>query len=137
MQSSWSASPDPAGAEDRPDVVRRFVEASRRAEIIALVNSAGSDREVARATVDELCEALEAELAFVVVTRPDRGERETIGHIGLTPVAGGRGGRPTPLTRAAFGTRAAAGPRRRGPARPRRPPPRPLPLDGRAAAARW
>ena len=103
MQSSWSASPDPAGAEDRPDVVRRFVEASRRAEIIALVNSAGSDREVARATVDELCEALEAELAFLVVTRPDRGERETIGHIGLTPVQADAVGADA-LTRAAFGT---------------------------------
>jgi diguanylate cyclase (GGDEF)-like protein len=103
MQSSWSASPDPAGAEDRPDVVRRFVEASRRAEIIALVNSAGSDREVARATVDELCEALEAELAFLVVTRPDRGERETIGHLGLTPAQADAVG-ADPLTRAAFGT---------------------------------
>ena len=75
------------------------------------------DREVARATVDELCEALEAEVAFVVVTRPDRGERETIGHIGpharrrRTPWA------PTALTRAALRHRAPAGPRRRRPAR--------------------
>ncbi len=98
--------------QDVAGLVRRFVEASRRAEIIALVNSAHTDREVARATVDELCEALEAEITFVVVTRPDRGERETIGGMGLTAEEGDAVG-GDPLVRAALGAsrpRTHAGP---------------------------
>ena len=54
MPSSWSPSPEPAGPAGMTEVIRRFVEASRRAEIVALVNSARSAREVARASVDEL-----------------------------------------------------------------------------------
>jgi diguanylate cyclase (GGDEF)-like protein len=85
MPSWWSRSPNVPDEEDVGGVVRRFVEASRRAEIIALVNSARTDREVAHVIVDELCEALEAEVAVVVVTRPDRTDGETIGHVGLAP----------------------------------------------------
>ncbi|HWT24854.1 MAG TPA: diguanylate cyclase, partial [Solirubrobacteraceae bacterium] len=88
---------------DDGGVVRRFIEASRRAEIIALVNSARTDREVARATIDELCEALEAEIGFVVVTRPDRGERETVAAMGMTPAQAADAG-ADPLVREALGT---------------------------------
>src|SRR5688500_1344689 len=102
MPSWWSPSPDEPLEYDVGGVVRRFIEASRRAEIIALVNSARTDREVAGSTVDELCEALEAEIGFVVVTRPDRGERETIGAMGLTPALAAAVG-TDPLVRAAFG----------------------------------
>src|SRR3712207_8383685 len=81
---SWSSPSGeaPAGV-DRAVLFRRFVEASRRAEIVALVNSARTEREVADVIVDELAEALEAEIAFVVVARPDRGEHEVIGHVGV------------------------------------------------------
>ena len=51
---------------------------------MSLVNSAHTESAVASAAVNEACEAFEAEAAFVVVTRPGYGERETIGQIGLT-----------------------------------------------------
>jgi diguanylate cyclase (GGDEF)-like protein len=85
MPSSWSPSPNDPTEGEPSDVVRRFVEASRRAEIIALVNSARSDREVAGATVDELCEAMEAEIAFVLESRAERDEHAILGHMGLPP----------------------------------------------------
>jgi diguanylate cyclase (GGDEF)-like protein len=102
MRSSWSPLPEDTGGADDDTIVRRFVEASRRAEIIALVNSARTDREVAAVAVDELCEALEAEAAFVVVTRPGREERETIGYVGLTAGQAAAVG-AHPLPRAALG----------------------------------
>ena len=83
MRSWWSASVDVPADLDRAILFRRFVEASRRAEIIALVNSARTDRDVARATVDELSEALEAEIALVAVARPAAGECGAIGAVGL------------------------------------------------------
>ena len=55
-----------------PTMLRRFVEASRRAEIIALVNAAGSDDELGEVVTAELCEAFEAEVAFMVA-RPGGG----------------------------------------------------------------
>jgi diguanylate cyclase (GGDEF)-like protein len=87
MPSWWSRWGSALSEADATSVVRRFVEASRRAEIVALLNSARTDREVASATVDELCEALEAEVAFVVVTRPDQGRRDTLGVCGLSAAA--------------------------------------------------
>ncbi|MDP9377227.1 MAG: diguanylate cyclase [Actinomycetota bacterium] len=83
---SWSSLSDEAGGESSSSssIIRRLVESSRRAEIIALVNCARDETEIAMATVNELCEALEGEIAFVIVTRPSYGERETIGQIGLT-----------------------------------------------------
>src|SRR6266480_4365346 len=62
---SWSSpsaeSTQAAGAAGEPEMVRRFVEASRRAEIIAMVNSAGSEEKLAESVSEELCEAFEAE----------------------------------------------------------------------------
>ena len=58
MQSS---SPHSAEESQTGDVAhRRFVEASRRAEIIAMVNSARSEAELGDAVTLELCEAFEA-----------------------------------------------------------------------------
>lgn len=73
MPSSPSPSPEQesAGAADAV-MRRRFVEALRRAEITALVNAAGSVDELARSLCEELCEAYDAEAAFVVDC--DRGE---------------------------------------------------------------
>ena len=82
--SSRSASGRAAGADDDRDAVfRRFVEASRRAEIVSVVNSARTEQEVAHGAVDELCEALEAEIAFLAVRRPGRGDPRTVAQIGL------------------------------------------------------
>jgi diguanylate cyclase (GGDEF)-like protein/putative nucleotidyltransferase with HDIG domain len=102
MRSWWSPSLSPPIDDERSAVARRFVEASRRAEIIEMLNAADTDRGIAHATADELCEALEAEIAFVVVTDPETGERDTIAAIGLadgavTDVAS------DPLSRGALG----------------------------------
>src|SRR3712207_2513507 len=83
MPSWWSPSGEAPAEVDRAVLFRRFVEASRRAEIVALVNSARTGAEVARVTVEELCEALEAEIGFVLVMRRDRGESDVIGQVGL------------------------------------------------------
>lgn len=67
MPSSPSPSPDRAMSIDPMTVMRRrFVEALRRAEIIALVNAATSVDELAGGLSEELCEAYEAEVGFVV-----------------------------------------------------------------------
>ena len=60
--------PDPQPAELEPTALmrRRFVEALRRAEIIALVNAATSVEGLARDLAEELCEAFDAELAFAI-----------------------------------------------------------------------
>src|SRR3954454_10114921 len=84
MRSWWSGSPSPGADLDTATLLRRFVEASRRAEIIALVNTAGTEADVAGVAVGELCEAYDAEVSFVVVTRPGYGTREAVGRLGLS-----------------------------------------------------
>jgi diguanylate cyclase (GGDEF)-like protein/putative nucleotidyltransferase with HDIG domain len=80
---SWSQlSPEREGLED--DLVRRFVEASRRAEIIALVNSASSADELGFAVCDELSEAFEAEKAFVMAARADGSPPTLVAGAGLS-----------------------------------------------------
>ncbi len=66
----WSSSPSPNPmAEDEMEAMRRrFVEALRRAEIMAMVNAAGTPDELARELVEELSEAYEAELVFLAET---------------------------------------------------------------------
>ena len=66
-----------------PTMLRRFVEASRRAEIIALVNSAGSDAELGEVVTAELCEAFEAEVAFMVAARAEA-PPTIVGSMGLS-----------------------------------------------------
>src|SRR5947208_13032493 len=70
-------------------MLRRFVEASRRAEIIALVNSARSESELGEVVTAELCEAYEAEIAFVMTARARGGLPEVVGSAGLPIGAGG------------------------------------------------
>ena len=66
-------------------MVRRFVEASRRAEIVTLVNAARSAPELADTVSDELCEALEAESAFVLAARVGWAPPEIVGAHGVQP----------------------------------------------------
>src|SRR4051794_29003034 len=99
---SWWSSPSSSAQSEDP-AVRRFVEAARRAEIIAVVNSAGTEAEVAQAAADELCEALDAEVAFIAATHPERGRRWTIGQTGLTPQQA-EAVAADPLCRAALGS---------------------------------
>ncbi|MBA2507066.1 MAG: GGDEF domain-containing protein, partial [Thermoleophilaceae bacterium] len=80
---SWSL-PSPDAAEDLEAMNRRFVEASRRAEIIALVNSAKDAEGLCRSVTGELCEAFEAELAFVIVERAGGAPPEVPGAHGLS-----------------------------------------------------
>jgi HD-GYP domain-containing protein (c-di-GMP phosphodiesterase class II) len=63
---------------------RRFVEASRRAEIIAMVNEATSEEEVIEAVCAELCEAFEAEIGFVVIAEARYDMPRFLGSLGLT-----------------------------------------------------
>jgi diguanylate cyclase (GGDEF)-like protein/putative nucleotidyltransferase with HDIG domain len=80
---SWSQrSPDREGLED--DLVRRFVEASRRAEIIAEVNLAGSPQELGELVCTELCEAFEAEKSFVLAARRDGSPPALLASTGLS-----------------------------------------------------
>jgi two-component system, OmpR family, phosphate regulon sensor histidine kinase PhoR len=70
-------------AGDDGELLRRFVEASRRAEIVALVNSASTEAELGEVVASELCEAFEAEIAFVLVERPGTPPR-LVGSYGIT-----------------------------------------------------
>ena len=85
---SWSSPSHSAyGEADLASLTRRFVEASRRAEIVALVNSATTESEVAGVAVSELSEAFDAEVVFVIATRPRHGERQIVGCTGISPEA--------------------------------------------------
>jgi diguanylate cyclase (GGDEF)-like protein len=64
-------------------ILRRFVEASRRAEIIALVNSARTEAELGEVVAAELCEAYEAEVAFVLAAQGPGAPPELVGSSGL------------------------------------------------------
>jgi len=68
--------------EGRDELLRRFVEASRRAQIVAIVNRAGSESELGELVVAELCEAFEAEVAFLLAAR-DEGRCGLVGAYGL------------------------------------------------------
>jgi GAF domain-containing protein len=83
MRSSSSPLPEqPASAPD-PTVVRRLLEASRRAEIVAAVNAATSAAELGHVVTAQLCQAFEAELALVVAGRPAVGGPELVGSTGV------------------------------------------------------
>jgi PAS domain S-box-containing protein len=70
---------------DRGDqLLRRFVEAARRAQIVTIVNSAASETELGELFTAELCEALEAEIAFVLTEPRGGGVRTLVGAYGLT-----------------------------------------------------
>jgi PAS domain S-box-containing protein len=69
--------------EHRDELLRRFVEAARRAQIVTIVNLARSELELGELFTAELCEAFEAEIAFVLATR-DGGAATLVGAHGLT-----------------------------------------------------
>jgi len=70
---------------DRGDqLLRRFVEAARRAQIVTIVNSAASETELGELFTAELCEALEAEIAFLLTEPRGGGVRTLVGAYGLT-----------------------------------------------------
>src|SRR5438270_2535241 len=72
-------------------ILRRFVEASRRAEIIALVNSARTEAELGEAVAAELSEAYEAEVAFVLAAPGPGWPPELVGSAGLGGQSAGAG----------------------------------------------
>jgi putative nucleotidyltransferase with HDIG domain len=80
----WSSQSAEVGPSDYEAMRRRFVEASRRAEIIAMVNEATSENEVVEAVCSELCEAFEAEIGFVVIAEARYEMPRFLGALGLT-----------------------------------------------------
>jgi PAS domain S-box-containing protein len=69
----------------RDELLRRFVEAARRAQIVTIVNLAHSEAELGELFTAELCEAYEAEIAFVLAARDGRVVPALVGAHGLTP----------------------------------------------------
>jgi PAS domain S-box-containing protein len=69
----------------RDELLRRFVEAARRAQIVTIVNLARSEAELGELFTAELCEAFEAEIAFVLVASDGRPAPALVGAHGLTP----------------------------------------------------
>jgi PAS domain S-box-containing protein len=70
--------------DQRDELLRRFVEAARRAQIVTIVNLARSEAELGELFTAELCEAFEAEIAFVLAAR-DGTAATLVGAHGLTP----------------------------------------------------
>jgi len=66
------------------ELLRRFVEAARRAQIVTIVNLARSEAELGELFTAELCEAFEAEIAFVLAERDGGGVCSLVGAHGLT-----------------------------------------------------
>ncbi len=79
-----SSLPSAPQIERRDELLRRFVEASLRARIVSIVNRAESERELGDVITAELCEAFEAEIAFIVTASED-GARDLVGAYGLQP----------------------------------------------------
>jgi two-component system, OmpR family, phosphate regulon sensor histidine kinase PhoR len=52
--------------DGRDELMRRFVEAARRAQIVTIVNQAQTEAELGGLVTAELCEVFEAEIAFVL-----------------------------------------------------------------------
>src|SRR4051812_5999130 len=80
----WLSQSAETGRDDYEAMRRRFVEASRRAEIIAMVNEAMSEADVVEAVCAELCEAFEAEVGFVVIAEARYEMPRFLGCLGLT-----------------------------------------------------
>ena len=80
---SWSSRSPDSAAGDLDVMLRRFVEASRRAEIVALVNSARAATDLGETVCSELCEAFEAEVAFLVAEPGGGAPPEMLGSTGL------------------------------------------------------
>src|SRR5262245_19990767 len=68
----------------RDELLRRFVEAARRAQIVTIVNLASSEAELGELFTAELCETYEAEVAFVLAGGADTVGPALVGAHGLT-----------------------------------------------------
>jgi PAS domain S-box-containing protein len=79
-----SSLPSARPTDGRSELRRRFVEAARRAQIVTLVNRARTEAELGDLVTAELCEAFEAEIAFVVAY-DDGGTPGVVGAYGLRP----------------------------------------------------
>ena len=82
---AWSSLHSARRADGRQELLRRFVEAARRAQIVTIVNLAQSEGELGELFTAELCEAFEAEVAFVIAERDGGKARTLVGAYGLTP----------------------------------------------------
>jgi PAS domain S-box-containing protein len=71
--------------DHRDELLRRFVEAARRAQLVTIVNLARSESELGELVTAELCEVFEAEIAFVLAARDGGADRTLVGAYGLTP----------------------------------------------------
>src|SRR3954454_24056048 len=76
-------------SDERDELRQRFVEAARRAQIVTIVNQATSEAELGDVVTAELCEAFEAEIAFIVA-RPDDAPARVVGAYGLQSEEAGR-----------------------------------------------
>jgi PAS domain S-box-containing protein len=79
-----SSLPSARPTNGRTELRRRFVEAARRAQIVSLVNRARTEVELGDLLAAELCEAFEAEIAFVLALGDD-GRPGVVGAYGLRP----------------------------------------------------
>src|SRR5829696_6953457 len=77
-----SSLPSAPQTDGRAELRRRFVEAARRAQIVTLVNRARTEAELGELVTAELCEAFEAEIAFVLAHGED-GHPGIVGAYGL------------------------------------------------------
>ena len=82
---AWSSLHSVRRLDRRDELVRRFVEAARRAQLVTIVNLARSETELGKLVTEELCEALEAEVAFVLAARDGGPVRTVVGAYGLAP----------------------------------------------------
>lgn len=69
--------------DGRDELLRRFIEAARRAQIVTIVNQARTEAELGGLVTAELCEIFEAELAFVLICSD--GKPRIVGSYGLRP----------------------------------------------------
>jgi PAS domain S-box-containing protein len=81
VSSSLRSAPQTDG---QSELLRRFVEAARRAQIVTIVNRAETEEELGELVTAELCEAFEAEIAFVLACWDDA-DPEIVGAYGLRP----------------------------------------------------
>jgi two-component system phosphate regulon sensor histidine kinase PhoR len=82
---AWSSLHSARRPDRRDELVRRFVEAARRAQLVTIVNLARSETELGQLVTEELCEALEAEVAFVLAARDGGPVSTVVGAYGLAP----------------------------------------------------
>lgn len=83
-KTAAAASNGRSAARDGDAMRRRFVEAARRAEIVALVNATSSEPELGLRFCEELCEVFEAEVAFVLDDGGEGGRPRAVGRVALT-----------------------------------------------------